>query len=63
MRDTRNIKDFHVKVFGKPGKIESFWVTDDNTIYAKVKHGNTTTNYRLTELNQNFELVKKESFT
>ena len=61
MRDARNIKDQPVKVLGNPGKIESFWVTDDNIIYAKVKHGSITTNYKLTELNQNFELVKKKT--
>jgi hypothetical protein len=58
MRGAQNVKDVEVEASGKPGKIVSFWVTENNMIYVKIKdHKGHTTNYRLTELPDDIKVV------
>lgn len=61
MRDARELKNTIVKVGGKSGKVIGFWVTENNVVYAKVKdYQGATTNYRLTELGPEMELMEKK---
>jgi hypothetical protein len=62
MRDSENLIGKEVVIDGKNGVVESFWVTENNTVYTKVKHGTVTINYRLYELPENFSLTRKKSF-
>lgn len=62
MRGAENIKEVSLTVNGKSGKIHSFWITENKTVYVKVQHGSTYTNYRLNELPNEFQVVKKVHF-
>jgi hypothetical protein len=62
MRDATNVKEVTVEVSGKRGKVDSFWVTENNDIYVKVKQGSVSVNYRLTQLNEDMKVYRKAKF-
>lgn len=62
MRGASSIKDHHVLVGGKKGKVVGFWVTEDKTIYVKVKHGTITTNYKMAKLPDDMEIVFRDNW-
>jgi hypothetical protein len=62
MRDASNVKEVTLEISGKRGKIDSFWVTENNDVYVKVKHGLTSVNYKLTQLNEEMVVHRKARF-
>ena len=62
MRDASNVKEVTLEISGKRGKVDSFWITEHNDIYVKVKQGSVTVNYKLTQLSDDMVVHRKTKF-
>jgi hypothetical protein len=58
MRGAKEIKNLSVEAKGSRGKIVGFWLSENNTVYAKIKnYKGQTVNHPLTELHEGIRVI------